>query len=177
MNTLIHPCMVRALRKRVGHSHRRRPAPVTRRPYPVFIAYSDTVAARNAIERVNQSLQAAYDDRELLPMLWRFDQLDQPRWREMALREAGRATTLVLAMNANATLSPGTDAWLTALTAQHRGAVISALALFGDEAWTISLQQTAAKPVNVMASIGTALKTTAQADRSRRQPLETARAA
>lgn len=149
MNTLIHPCMVRALRKRVGSSHRRRRVPVARQPYPVFIAYSDVSAARQAIARLTALLQASHPDRELQPMLWQFSQLDQPRWREMALREAVRANTLVLAMNANSTLSSGTDAWLTALTAQQRGAVISALMLMGDEAWIISLQHTAATAAKV----------------------------
>lgn len=149
MNTLIHPYMVRALRKRVGNSHRRRRAPATRHPYPVFIAYTDVSAARQAICRLTTLLQASHPDRELQPMLWRFAQLDQPRWREMALREASRANTLVLAMNASATLSSGTDAWLTALAAQQRGAEISALMLMGDEAWIISLQHTAAKAANV----------------------------
>ena len=118
-------------------------APAPRLPYPVFIAYSDVAAARNAITQIQRFLRAKHPNHELLPMLWRFAQLDQPRWREMALREAARAATLVIAMNANATLSPGTDAWLSNFTARQRGAVISALALVGDEAWTISLQHTA----------------------------------
>ena len=138
--------MVRALRKRVGHSHRRRPLPLARQPFPVFIAYSDVAAARQAIARLTKLLQARDGRCELLPMLWHFRQLDEPRWRAMALREAARAQTLVIAMGANATLSPGAEAWLTTLTAQHHGAVISALVLLGDDAWTISLQHTAAQP-------------------------------
>jgi hypothetical protein len=137
--------MVRALRQRVGSTHRRRRAPVARQPYPIFIAYSDVAAARHAIGRLNRWLEAQPKPCELLPMLWHFRQLDQARWREMALREATRARTLALAMGANATLSAGTEAWLTALTAQHRGAVISALVLLGDDAWTISLQHTGAQ--------------------------------
>lgn len=177
MNTLIHPCMVRALRKRVGSSNRRRRAPVARLPYPVFIAYSDVPAARQAIARLDKLVQSTHGDRELLPMLWRFDQLDQPRWREMALRDAARANTLVLAMTANATLSSGTDAWLTALTARQRGAVISALALMGDEAWTISLQHTAARRAHVAETPRAFMHRTTREDESRRGRLEAACAA
>lgn len=141
MKTSLPPCPLSAPRA----PRRCRPkTPEPRQPYPVLIAYADIASARNAVDRVAKLLRAKQPDCELLPMLWRFDQLDQPRWREMALREAGRAAGLVLAMNASAVLSPGTDAWLTALTAQQRGTVINALTLLGDEAWTISLQQTAA---------------------------------
>jgi hypothetical protein len=114
-----------------------------RLPYPVFIAYADIPAARHAITRVHALIQTPEEERELMPMLWRFDQLDQPRWREMALREASRAVTIVLAIGASSTLTPGVEAWLTALTRQQSGRAISAVVLLGDEAWTICLQQTA----------------------------------
>jgi hypothetical protein len=144
MMILAHPRRSRALSRPLG-SRRRSRAPVVRAPHPVFIVYSDVASARHAMTHVSKLLQTSHPNHELMPMLWRFDQLDQPRWREMALREAARAVTIVLAMNATATLSAGTDAWLTALTAQQRGATISALALIGGEAWTISLQHTATK--------------------------------
>ena len=128
--------------RRPASQRGRTAAPIVRRPYPVFIAYSDVPAARHAIARLAKAIRHGPNERELLPMLWRFDQLDQPRWRRMALREAARAVTIVLTMSTRASLSNGTEAWLTALTAQQRGATISALLLVGDESWTISLQQT-----------------------------------
>ena len=149
MKSHAHPSITRALRKRLTSS-RRRPPPRVRIPYPVFIAYHDVPAARQAITRLERQLQSQDADRELFPMLWRFDQLDQPRWRQMALRDASRAVAIVLAMGTAPSLNAGTDAWLTALTAQQHGAVISALALLGDDAWTISLQQTAtARPARI----------------------------
>jgi len=56
-------------------------------PLFVFIAYGDVSAAREAIDRVKQMSAQARREYAVQPMLWRFDQLGNARWREMALRE------------------------------------------------------------------------------------------
>ena len=115
------------------------------RPYPVFIAYATVPAARAAMARLAQWLEHQKENFQLQPMLWRFDQLDDARWREMALGDAARATTLVLALGDTPELGASGEAWLKALTARECGAKLSAVAFIGeDEAWTISLQQTRA---------------------------------
>jgi hypothetical protein len=81
-------------------------------------------------------------DGELHPMLWRFNQLDDPRWRDVALRDAARAHTLVLAMSDEAAFCPRTQTWMTTLLSRLRGSSLTVLALIGhEEAWTITLAQ------------------------------------
>jgi hypothetical protein len=112
---------------------------------PVFIAYADVPAARNAISRIAQLLRATRGDCQLQPLLWRFDQLEIPRWREMALSDAARAQTLAVAMSDASSLSDGTGAWLISLATGRHGAPLDVLALVGeDEVWSVSLQQTQA---------------------------------
>lgn len=75
-------------------------------------------------------------------MLWRFAQLDDPRWREMALRDAATATTVVLAMSDEAAFCGRTEAWLTSLLVRRRGASINVWTLIGEsEPWTMTLAQ------------------------------------
>jgi hypothetical protein len=111
-------------------------------PFFVFIAYGEVPAARDAFGRVRQTLTHEARDFDVMPMFWRFDQLGQPRWREMALHDAIRADTMVLAMGGAPSLDPTTDAWLAALVDRRAGAPITCLALMGEhDAWTISLQR------------------------------------
>lgn len=122
-----------------GRSKQRTGQPL---PFFVFIAYGEISAARDAIARVKQLVARGPREVVLQPMLWRFDQLGQARWRDMALHDAARAHTIVLAMGNAPALDAGTDGWLRALTTRHAGAPIHCLALLrGDEAWTISLQR------------------------------------
>jgi hypothetical protein len=111
-------------------------------PFFAFIAYGEVPAARDAFGRVQQTLAREARDFDVLPMFWRFDQLGQPRWREMALHDAIRAHTMVLAMGGAPSLDPRTDEWLAALVDRRAGAPITCLALMGEhDAWTISLQR------------------------------------
>jgi len=80
------------------------------------------------------------------PMLWRFDQLDACRWREMALQDATRAGAIVIALSDQMPLSSAADAWLTALAARSHGTSIQVIAVWNEEAWSISLQQMADAP-------------------------------
>lgn len=99
-------------------------------------------AARDAFGRVKQTLSGEKRDFDVQPLFWRFDQLGRPRWREMALHDAMRAHTMVLAMGGAPSLDPTTDEWLNALVDRRAGAPITCLALMGEhDAWTISLQR------------------------------------
>ena len=79
-------------------------------------------------------------------MLWRFDQLDACRWREMALQDASRAGAIVIALSDQMPLSSAADAWITGLAARRHGTNIHVLAVWNEEAWSISLQKIAAAP-------------------------------
>lgn len=111
---------------------------------PIFIAYADVTAARHALGRLEFLFSTREKNVRLLPMLWRFDQLDAPSWREMALRDAAGARAVVLALSERTALSAAAENWLTSLAARQRGATLTVLTFLGDEAWTISLQQKAA---------------------------------
>jgi hypothetical protein len=115
-----------------------------RQPYTAFLVYGDVPAARHAMMQLKATLQSRTPARELQPMLWRCDQLDEPRWRDVALADAIRADVIVLALSENAPLDAHAEAWLTSLAARHGGANVCVMALFGEEFWTIGLQQTAA---------------------------------
>jgi hypothetical protein len=120
----------------------RRAPPSLSLPFFVFIAYGEVSAARDAFDRVRQTLVGEKRDCEVQPMFWRFDQLGHPRWREMALHDAIRAHTMVLAMGGAPSLDRATDEWLTALVDRRAGVPINCLALMGEhDAWTISLQR------------------------------------
>ncbi len=109
-------------------------------PYRVFIAYASVPAARQAMARVATLVRARGARFTLLPMLWRCDQLETTRWREVALRDASRADLIVLAMADDSSLGANTEEWLAQLAAHMRGAELKALAFTGDdEGWTISL--------------------------------------
>ena len=148
MKAIVHPSGSRLLGNRHSPARSRSKAQThPRPPLPVFIAYNDVAAARHAMTRVTALLRSRQGglDYQMQPMLWRFNQLEDPRWRETALADACRAGTLVLAMSNASALDGTTDAWLAALARRQRGTSITALALVGEEeAWTISLQQTAA---------------------------------
>lgn len=105
----------------------------------MFIAYGDVPSARDAIAHVGRLLHGGKHATELHPLLWRFDQLDAPRLREMALHDAATASALVFAMSAETDFRPSTDAWISALLDRMHGSSLTALALVGAEAWTITL--------------------------------------
>ena len=64
----------------------------------------------------------------------------------MALVDAARADTIVLALSEDAPLCARAEPWLTALAARFRGKSVRVLALLGDEPWIIGLQQSVVAP-------------------------------
>lgn len=146
MKPLAHGLPGRSLRRsRASRAGRGSGAPAM--PMPVLIAYGDIPAARNAMMRLTQQLRLSSTECQLQPMLWRFDQFAHRPWREQALRDARRARAVVLALSETGALTSPAEAWLAELAADQCGAPVHVLALLGpDEAWTISLQKTAAPP-------------------------------
>jgi hypothetical protein len=94
------------------------------------------------MDHVSAKIVANNPGCQMQPMLWRFDQLAECRWREMALQDATRAGVIVIALNDQMPLSSAAIAWLAALATRHHGASINVLAVWNEEAWSISLQQT-----------------------------------
>ncbi len=84
--------------------------------------------------------------RILQPMLWRFDQLSEPRWREMALRDACRARTVAFALRGERDLERAPEMWFQGVLERIRGSSLNVLALIGtDQFWTLSFEQAAAR--------------------------------
>jgi hypothetical protein len=81
----------------------------------------------------------------LQPMFWRFDQLDQPQWREPALIDSSRAAVVAIALSHESDLNSAAAAWLAALASRRRGKSITLLAILHDEAWTVSLESVMSK--------------------------------
>ena len=113
------------------------------KPFPVFIAYADVAAARRAMNHISATLEAINSNSQIQPMLWRFDQLDESQWREMALRDAADAAAVVIALSDELPFHSAAEMWLTTLATRHPGSSINVLAVWNEEFWSISLQQMA----------------------------------
>lgn len=142
MKPFLQPSLARTPRgpAPIGRGKRAHPS-TSSAPYAAFIAYSSIPAARRALAHLSRLVRTRRDAHTLQPMLWRCDQLEHPPWREMALRDAARASVLVLAFSRIAPLAAPIETWLTQLAIRMRGSELTAFAFTeDDEGWTISLQ-------------------------------------
>lgn len=139
MKARSQPSLVRAIRA-LRTQAQTRPTTHPRVPVRALIVYREIACARQSLAHLTAMLQRSRRDAELHPMLWRVDQLDDPRWRELALRDASRAEMVVLALLDEAALCAKTEAWLETLRLTMKGQELHVLALVGtDEAWSITL--------------------------------------
>jgi hypothetical protein len=107
----------------------------------VFVAYADVPAARRAISTITDVLRATGRKFEFLPMLWRFDQLAEAKWRECALADTAGANLIIFASSTPGELPPPVESWTNELIARKRGLPLTLVALLGpDDSWTISLE-------------------------------------
>jgi hypothetical protein len=111
-------------------------------PFHAFIAYADVPAAGRAMGTINEVLAALRRKHALKPMLWRFDQLVNSKWREAAIADATTANVVVLASTSAKTLTTELESWIGHFLASKRGTRTTLIALFGTEdAWTISIEE------------------------------------
>ncbi len=123
-------------------------------PFPAFIAYADVPAAGRAMGTINGLLGALRKNHAFKPMLWRFSQLIDPKWREAAIADAAQADVVVLASTSATTLTEELEAWIGSFLARRRGRRTTLVSLFGQEdAWTISIEEPAlaAEPQRLVA--------------------------
>jgi hypothetical protein len=77
----------------------------------------------------------------LVPMLWRFDQLERENWRDHSITEAARASVIVLASSETHRLSEPLERWIGSLLGRKPSCRITVVALLGpSDAWTISIE-------------------------------------
>ncbi len=141
MNALARlPARPPSKRKQLGRRGGK-PANDRRHDFPIFIAHADVAAGRHAMTRLSGWLEQTRPEYRLVPMLWRFDQLGDPRWQKMATPDLARASTLVIALKKDSGPGPELEAWLTLITKRARGRTVSAMVMIdGEDAWTVSLQ-------------------------------------
>lgn len=73
-------------------------------------------------------------------MLWRFDQLTQPRWGQTALHDALRAECVLLAMDREEACDGTVEGWLQSLREKAGDTPLSLIvAVRDEEVWHLSL--------------------------------------
>lgn len=73
-------------------------------------------------------------------MLWRFDQLTQPRWSRTALHDALRAECVLLAMDREEACDGTVEGWLQSLRDKAGDTPLSLIvAVRNEEVWHLSL--------------------------------------
>jgi hypothetical protein len=110
-------------------------------PFHALIAYADFPAVRRAMATIDDAMRSLPRRFDFTPMLWRFDQLTVPKWRETALGDAMTANVVVLATSDPGNLPPEMEQWVNTFFARRRGVCTTIVALLGDhDAWTISIE-------------------------------------
>jgi hypothetical protein len=149
MNARSQPTLVKAVRALRAQIRTKtaRPAPVG---LPVFVIYADVGVAREALHDFRKSLRGRHPTAEPQPMLWRIDQLAEPRWREMTLRDAALAGCILVAFRQDDPLPEALDRWLSALLAHLRGVPLSVFwPGHGGEPWALTLADTCRDELSV----------------------------
>lgn len=110
-------------------------------PLKVIIVYSDAAAGHRAM---NVLLKLAADSTESIkvaPILYRFELLDDPRWREAIATDAVDSDMIVLSTSGADELPESINQWAKAFLASRSGSSIAMLTLFGSQnAWTVWFQ-------------------------------------
>lgn len=110
------------------------------RPVRVFVAYSDCTSASRALAALNTHWRTVGQRVALRPMLWPFRQLAEPRWSDMAARDALHADCVLLAMDHSQTCESQVERWLAHLRAHAASAMLSiVVAMRDEELWNLSV--------------------------------------
>lgn len=99
----------------------------------VFVAYSDCTSASRAMAALRATWRTRGQRVSLRPMLWRFSQLANPRWSDVATHDALCAECVLLAMDSLESCDAQMDHWLASLRARSAGSTLSAIVAVRDE--------------------------------------------
>jgi hypothetical protein len=111
----------------------------------VFIGYADLPAVRRAMGSVGAAVRGAAKSVDLVPLLWRFQQLESSHWRDRAITAALDADLVILATSTPGPLPKPTEQWVDVLLNASRGRPVTLVAITGStDAWTITIERPAA---------------------------------
>jgi hypothetical protein len=106
-------------------------------PLNVLVLYGDAAAGRRAmavLHRLATLLDAPSVD--LRPVLWRFDLLDEPHWREGALADSVAADLVIFASSGLGSLPEAVNSWAVRCAARPPGKLLTMVKLLGEAgAW------------------------------------------
>ena len=109
-------------------------------PLKVIIVYSDSAAGHRAMGVLLKLAANATERLKVAPILYRFELLDDPHWREVAVSDAADCDMIILSTSADE-LPESINEWAKASLANRGGASIAMLTLFGSQdAWTVWIQ-------------------------------------
>jgi hypothetical protein len=119
--------------------------PPSSRRLRVLIVYGDLPGARLTMERLGRLIRESASPGTLLhPLLWRVDQLENPRWQDASIADAVSADWVVFATKAAWTFAPEVNRWLGFVLARKAREPLYLLALPQNETpWTISIEHSA----------------------------------
>lgn len=110
------------------------------RTVPVFVAYSDCTSASRALAALTAQWQRRGQRVALRPMLWRFEQLLEPRWREVAAHDALRAECVLLAIDRAEALDVQLERWIDALRDRAGSATLSLIvSVHNEDMWAMTM--------------------------------------
>jgi hypothetical protein len=107
-------------------------------PLKVVVVYDDVPAGQNAMRALGRMSAHLHPQDELRPVLWRFDLVEELRWRAIATGDIVAAGLIVLATS-KADQWPGfINGWMEECLARKRGEPVAMLTLCGEQdVWAV----------------------------------------
>ena len=110
-------------------------------PLNVVVAYGDALAGKQAIRALRRMGACLHAQAEVKPVLWRFDLLEDPRWRALAMADADAADFIIFATSDADRLPDAVNSWSAECVARKRGQRLAIVTLFGtDDTWGVWIQ-------------------------------------
>jgi hypothetical protein len=110
-------------------------------PLKVIIVYNNVAAGHRAMGVLLKLAANATERLKVAPILYRFELLDDPHWREVAASDAADCDMIILSTSVADELPESINAWAKESLASRSGASIALLTLFGSQdAWTVWIQ-------------------------------------
>lgn len=110
-------------------------------PLKVIIVYNDAAAGHRAIGVLLRLAACSAEPIRVDPILYRFELLDDPHWREAAATDAVECDMIILSTSAADELPESINEWAKASLARRGAASTAMLTLFGSQdAWAVWIQ-------------------------------------